>query len=128
MTLHGLATHLVSESDEGGRVRLLVEFLEEYGHEPGEDRSELLWARPPVTGNRGWDAVLAALAEHLADRMGIAPPPWVEDRERLDGGGWTLDGGLPSRRADAIALAPPAFRRRHVYVDLRDLARDGVPP
>ncbi len=128
MTLAALGGHLAREQDESLRVRLLAEFLEEYRHEPPEEREWLLKESPPSTGVRGWDAFLAALAEHLTQRDGYPPPSWVFDDLRLDGGGWALDGGLPSRRADAIAVAPPVFRRRRVYVDLRDLARDGVPP
>jgi hypothetical protein len=40
----------------------------------------LLRDEPPGTGDERWDALLAALAEHLAAQHDLAPPEWAELR------------------------------------------------
>jgi hypothetical protein len=44
------------------------EFLEEYRWEPENVQRSLLRDEPPPAGDERWDALLAALAEHLAAR------------------------------------------------------------
>lgn len=62
--------------------------------------------------------LLAALAEHLAARDGRGAAPWAESRslERF----W-FPFNTPATRADAIARAPAAFRRRGVFVASQEL-------
>lgn len=99
--------------DDGRRWRLIAEFLEEYRHELGEVRRELLAAEPPSTGDERWDVFLAALAEHLAARDGRRGPRWSERRslERF----W-FPFNTRAARVDAVVHAPAAFRRRGVFV------------
>jgi hypothetical protein len=40
----------------------------------------LLEGEPPPTGDEQWDALLAALAEHLAAQLDQAPPAWSRSR------------------------------------------------
>jgi len=71
---------LAADAAEDGRWRLVVEFLEEYRHEPAADRWELLADEPPPIGDEHCDVLLAALAQHLAARDGLGAPLWAEKR------------------------------------------------
>ena len=43
-------------------------------------RPSLLRDEPSLVGDERWDALLAALAEHLAAEHDLAPPAWAESR------------------------------------------------
>ena len=66
MTLADLAGHLSRAADDRTRWKLTWEFLEEYRWESSAVQPSLLRDEPPGTGDERWDALLAALAEHLA--------------------------------------------------------------
>jgi hypothetical protein len=93
-------------------------FLEEYRWEPEEVQSSLLRDEPPPTGDERWDALLAALAEHLAAQHDLAPPEWAEMRVLQQP--W-FPAELEIQRADALVWAPAAFRKHGVYLSARDL-------
>jgi hypothetical protein len=118
MTTADLARHLADTSGDETRWRLVAEFLEEYRHEPAGERVALLADEPPTSGDRRWDVLLAALAEHLAARDERGAPPWAESR-RL--GRFWFPFNTPAARADAIVHAPAAFRRRGVFVAPQEL-------
>jgi hypothetical protein len=62
------------------RWKLVWEFLEEYRWEQAGTQPSLLQDEPAPVGDEWWDALLAALAEHLAAELDLAPPPWAESR------------------------------------------------
>jgi hypothetical protein len=118
MSLADLAGHLSRAADEGTRWKLVWEFLEEYRWEAEEVRPSLLRAEPPGTGDERWDALLAALAEHLGAQHDLAPPQWAELRVLQQP--W-FPAELRIQRADALVRAPAAFRKHGVYLSARDL-------
>jgi hypothetical protein len=65
-----------------------------------------------------WDALLAALAEHLAAQHDLAPPEWAELRVLQRP--W-FPAELKVQRADALVRAPAAFRKHGVYLSAADL-------
>ena len=81
-------------------------------------------ARPTVFGAAilpRVDAALAALADHLAERDGWAPPPWVDDPDRTTTAWYPCVP--PIFRTDADEQSPRAFRRRGILITDRSLAR-----
>lgn len=76
---------------------------------------------PAPTGSSELDAALAALADHLAERDGWAPPPWVDDPDRTTTAWYPCVP--PIFRADADEQSPRAFRRRGILITDRSLAR-----
>ena len=76
MTMVELAGHLSSQPDEKIRWKHVWEFLEEYRWEPADNQPPLFHDEPRTTGDEQWDALLAALAEHLAAQLDLAPPEW----------------------------------------------------
>ena len=115
-----LAARIRATGDEPRRLRLVFEFLRA-ATEDGSPVRLLVAAEPVPTGDRRFDALLAAIAEDLSVRSGIAPPGWVhEDSRFLDGFWWVSD--LPSARARALVHAPASYRRRGVMLDRHDLS------
>jgi hypothetical protein len=73
MTLAELARRLARTPYAKMRWKLVWEFLEEYRWEQARAQSSLLQEEP--VGDERWDALLTALAEHLAAQLDLAPPP-----------------------------------------------------
>jgi hypothetical protein len=118
MTVADLSVHLSRTSDEKTRWKLFWEFLEEYRWEPQDTQIALLLDEPPTVGDERWDALLAALAEHLAAKHDLAPPGWAELRVLVRP--W-FPAELRVQRADALVHAPAAFRKHGVYLSAADL-------
>jgi len=122
MTIQRLAAHVADEADAERRWSLLLEFLEEYEHEPASRRRPLVEAEPARTGDAHWDALLAGIAEWLAARDGVSAPPWVGSPERTLAEPWSPHE-LASLRRLAADNAPPEIRRHGVLIDPYDLVR-----
>ena len=118
MTVADLAAYLSGSDDDKTRWKLVWEFLEEYRWEQAEAQPALLADEPLLVGDERWDALLGALAEHLAARLDLAPPTWTE--LRVLGQPW-FPAELPVQRADALVHAPAAFRKHGVYLSAADL-------
>jgi hypothetical protein len=98
--------------------RIVCSFLEEYRWEAPEAQPALLRDRPPEVGDERWDALLAAMAEHLAAAHDLAPPSWAEPQELRRP--W-FPAELRMQRTEALMWAPAAFMKHGVYVSARDL-------
>jgi hypothetical protein len=118
MTVADLAAYLSQTTDEKTRWKTFWEFLEEYRWEPPATQTALLMDDPPPVGDERWDALLAALAEHLAAKHDLAPPGWTELRVLRRP--W-FPPELRVQRADALVHAPAAFRKHGVYLAAADL-------
>ena len=119
MSIAVLAQHVAATADVRVRWKLVWEFLEEYRWEPPENQTALLWPEPDPTGDERWDALLAALAEHLSAQHDLAPPLWAEARVLRRA--W-FPAELAIQRADALVRAPAAFRKHGVYLSAHDLS------
>jgi transcriptional regulator with XRE-family HTH domain len=121
-SLSDLAEHLSAAEDDRRRRRLVLDFIGRYFNTPPEHRRALILEPPAPTGDTRWDALVGALAEHLAFHDAVDRPSWcTEDDRFLDAAWYWVD--LPSVRRSATATAPTAFRRRNVWIDRADLER-----
>ena len=118
MSLAELADRLAWTADGKVRWKLVWEFLEEYRWEPADIQPSLLQDEPTPVGDERWDALLAALAEHLAAQHDLAPPEWAESR--ILRRPW-FPAELEIQRAEALVWAPAAFRKHGVYLSAKDL-------
>jgi hypothetical protein len=118
MTMADLAGRLARTADAKVWWKLVWEFMEEYRWEPDDVQPSLLRDEPSPVGDERWDALLAALAEHLAARHDLAPPEWTE--LRILRRPW-FPAELEIQRADALVRAPAAFRKHGVYLSASDL-------
>lgn len=122
MSVSELAVALAQEASEVDRRRLVLEFVEEYRWESVDDRARILSERPPPTGDGRYDALLAALTEHLAYHDDSDIPEWVYDADRFLEQ-WWFPIDLPSVRADALVHSPAAFRIRGIFIGTGALDR-----
>lgn len=120
MRIADLAAAIAEVHDEPVGLRLVFEFLRGAADD-GHPLRLLVAAEPESTGDDRFDALLAAVAEHLCVHGGIAAPGWVHQPHRFLHGLWWI-ADLPSARAQALVNAPASFRRRGVMVDRHDLA------
>ena len=82
-------------------------------------RVALCVAPAPPTGDRNYDALLAAVVDHDLERDGLPVPPWVSDPGRNAGGWWFED--LAELRGTVRRRTPPAFARHGVWLDRGEL-------
>jgi hypothetical protein len=95
--------------------RVAFNFIEFFDAASSERRTHLVRAVSEPTDDRRYDAILAALVEHLCARWGIDTPVWVEEPSRfLDE--WWFVAGLRNLEAIALAQSPISFARRGVFV------------
>jgi hypothetical protein len=99
------------------------ELLDEFALLPRSDlQARALSARPGPTGDRGQDAYLGALAEHLAAIHGLDRPEWAVEASRFLDRFW-FPSEIRGFRALAIAQSPAAFRRRGIFIAQSSLER-----
>lgn len=117
MTLADLAVRLSRTAQDKVRWKLVWEFLEEDRWETGDVQPLLLRDEPLPVGDERWDALLAALAEHLGAGHDLAALGWAEARVWR---AW-FPAELEIQRAEALVWAPAAFRKHGVYLSAREL-------
>lgn len=122
MTLQELAGLLADAATEDRRQRLVLDFVVRFDDADRDRRHALLLSSPVLTGNDRWDALLDALAEHLAFHDAAEPPDWCTEDDRFLPHPWFWVD-LPSVRSSVLLTAPAAFRRRNVWIDRSDLQR-----
>ena len=106
---------------------LLREFLDSFYGQSVDGMASAI-TRAPAQIDTIHDAYLAAVAEHLALRFGLAVPPWVDEPHRFLSKPF-FAGGLEDLKAILLVESPLAFRRRQIFVSANALSRPReVPP
>jgi hypothetical protein len=122
-TLVDCASAIRSSSSDDDRYRIVLGFVSDFwAVDDVSARTGALAADPPSTGDPRWDAMLAAVAEHLAFHANLITPYWVDDPRRFLTAFW-FPVDLPSVRATALVTSPASLARRGVFIDRRDLDR-----
>lgn len=116
LCLHDLATAIAAPWNDGALERVTMHDLPRRFHGSSRERqASVLSERPAVTGTR-WDALLAAMVEHLAVLHGHPIPAWVEEPERFLATTW-LVSDIRSIQDRARAYCPAAFIRHGALPD-----------
>ena len=108
------------ERDDGSvteTFREVVQFVDDASRLSSGELAAAVGQVPVSTGDRRWDSLLAATAEWLAERDGIASPCWTSAALRMvPAPGWVV---TPNERLHRLVRAstPEAFRRHGVYLD-----------
>ncbi len=87
------------------------------------DKASGAWtAAPRTTGDRKWDALLAALTEHEFDAADREPPSWADAHDKRLGkpDEWVLPS-LLFDEAEVRAMTPNWLAERGIYAAERDL-------
>jgi hypothetical protein len=105
----------LADGDEPHARRLVFRFLESWDKAPRERRPVMIEREPPPTGDRRFDAFIAALVEYVTAREFEPAPAWVDGPDRfLDR--WWFMSGIRSLEADAIVHSPVSFKRHGVFI------------
>lgn len=122
LTLAELATAVDGQVDrlkiDWTRLRAFVDWIDLHPDELGSAIAD-----PPVRTGTPLDAILAALAEELADRNGVERPRWTRAVGPLDQP-WSPPA-TPRMRAEAETTTPAPFRRRNLILARDALFRSG---
>ena len=105
----------IAEGDHAMAVRLSLDFPRLWDREPVDGRVALVDRKPEGCGDARFDALLAAIVEHLCARDGLPTPRWVEDPDRFLETWWFVSG-FQSLHASALVQSPISFARRGVFV------------
>ena len=101
--------------------RLIVKNVSRRFHNTGEDERQLLLQTAPRLTGTAWDALMAAVIEHLAETHGYTRPAWVDQAERFADEPAYM---LPKYLTQGEALrCPAAFLRHGTFIDPRSLDR-----
>jgi len=124
-TLSAVATEIrrclaQSKPDRHESLRWVTQFMVDYARASGDVRPAMVADEPGPTGDRGWDALLAATAEHVCYHHGVKVPRWSMSPERFLATWWFVS---PYRSVHASALVgtPAAFANRGVFVHASSL-------
>ncbi len=112
------------------RAIAIGEFLDAFYTAPLDARAAMLDAEPPLLDSAEENALMAAIAEHLAKSwLDRGAPRWAEAPSRFLEKPWftarTLDPGL----CEYLTFSSPAaFKRRNIMTDGAPLRRATTPP
>lgn len=107
---------LLNKGDERTAWRWLLQFVDDLlGSSPAARAVLVRDAPTEFTGDRRYDAALAALVEHLCANCDVPYPLWTND-PRCFAEPWWFVAGLPGYRAAALRDSPISFKRHGVFV------------
>ncbi len=96
-------------------LRWVAQFVDEFDHASQADRSGLVAAEPPSTGDPRWDALLAGVVEHLCFHHDLPTPEWTLRPSRFLERWWFVTP-YRSLHASAFVSTPPALANRGVFI------------
>ena len=102
--------------------RSALGFITDLDEANATDIAAAIACEPELSGDGRVDALLAALAEHVAFHHDIACPAWCESSVRFLRTAW-FPVDLPSVRVRGLVTSPASFARRGVFIDRSDLDR-----
>jgi hypothetical protein len=111
----------MSPPDRHAALRWVAQFMDEFERAAPARRAPMVAVEPGPTGDKRWDAMLAAAAEHLCYHHGLPVPAWSVDPTRFLERWWFVS---PYRSVHASALVgtPAAFANRGVFIHAGSLA------
>ncbi len=111
--------------DDRERYRMLIRDLPRRFHAASHAvQAFSLQDAPKLTATR-WDALLAAVAEHIAILHDHPIPEWVDEPERFLRIPWMPLHRLPALYAVAFIDSPGAFVRHGTFIDPSELDKRG---
>ena len=119
-TLTAYSRILQDEVTDGDRYAVLMHQLPRRFHELGREEQFAALAESPPPTNTRWDALLAAVVEHVARLHGQPLPTWLDEPARFLDPPWVISRN-PAIAADSVHYAPPAFQRHGALPDPLDL-------
>jgi hypothetical protein len=122
-TVADCAAAIKCSGSDDDRYRVVLGFVTDFWSVGDMSvRQAALTDEPPATGDDRWDAMLAAVTEHLAFHSDLFAPSWVDLPGRFLPTFW-FPVDLPSVRVRSLVTSPASLARRGVFIDRLDLER-----
>ena len=116
--LTGLAEEARKDPEERSTLRIMMRGIARtWRGLDADERRRTLAVPPPLSGTR-WDALLAAVTEHVAWRNGHPKPGWTDEAGRFNDPPHSYS---VIEKENAICWCPAAFLRHGALADPRDL-------
>ncbi|MFD1716038.1 helix-turn-helix domain-containing protein [Amnibacterium flavum] len=118
------AAHIADSLSDGRRndaVRHFIQLADNLAAEHDETRFALTISAPDKTGEKRWDAAIAALVEHRLEEEHLPLPRWTRDEARTLTRSWIFGTGLYDIPVERSRV-PAAFLRHGVLIDPDTLA------
>ena len=105
------------------------EFLDHFYALPPDARPQTLAAEPAIADDRRINALVGAIAEHLARNHTLPPPPaWVDGPGRFLAMPWFTTPNADAALCEYLTcFSPAAFKRRNIMTDNAPLRRARAP-
>ena len=117
MNVSDLGRYLLDSNQRGfgtgDRLRLIRQFITDI--ESAANPQSLLDDRPPTSGDRRWDALVAGVVEDTAFRLGLRVPLWTTD-PAYQLSEWWFVTSIPALRPTAFVETPAAIANRGVFI------------
>lgn len=107
LTLAAAARRIQAVGLEDAEI-CIRDFLDDWYAADQSTRETMIRDVPPETGDKKYDAYLAALAEYFASRYGLSVPSWVYSPDRFLDRFW-FPTSCKSLHAMALVQSPAAF-------------------
>ena len=105
----------LAAGDDAAALRIAFDFVRAFDSAPESLRNGMVGEPPAPCGDQRYDALLAAVVEHLCARDGLAVPFWTQDPGRFLETWWFVSG-LRKLHASALVQSPISFSRRGVFI------------
>lgn len=115
-TLADQISAALTAGSSGAALRSYIQLADNLAAEHRTTRLALTLTTPPPTGEKRWDAAIAALVEHRLDEEQLPYPDWTAEPARTLARSWTLGAGRYVQPVDATRV-PPRFRAHGVLID-----------
>lgn len=107
--------------NDSAAFRSLIQLCDDLSAEEGPVRIALCLTAAPLTGDRRYDAFIAATVEHYLAVLELPVPSWTSEPARFARPIWFV-AGIPGFEADAYVTAPSSFVRHGVLINRSELA------
>lgn len=107
----------------------LAEFMDEFYmlHGDRAGQQAMIDDEPDLSGDETIDAYVAAAAEHLALRWGLAVPAWVDTPERDGPSNPFFHPATATMRDQYLIELPYPFKKRNIFTNREPLQRARWP-
>jgi hypothetical protein len=105
----------LAEGDEASAIRVAFRFVERYDKSDWLSREAMTRNSPESTGNRRFDALLAAVVEFSCASHRSLLPTWLERSEGFLEEFWFV-ARVSALHAEALVHSPISFARRGIFI------------
>jgi hypothetical protein len=111
-----LARSLEAGERTGDLLRLVRQFIMDTDRRDQKGVTENIATTPRLTGDRGWDALIAGVVEDIAYRHGVAVPSWAMEPARSTADRWWFVTSIPALHPTAFVETPASLGNRGVFI------------